>query len=130
MLYETITHQTLLIQFRIFSQYFLYFFFLKNSKLKETEKLFLKLFLWFSHFFHNAVSLTSSKECSQRSKQNTAYSTIVYLSYRTYSTGIPSFGVSQTHFAICFGTIYKTSLLCLQFIIRSVGAPYDILEVL
>lgn len=91
----------------------------KTANWKKKKKLFLKFFLWFSHSFHNAVSVTSRKECNQWSKQKAAYSTTVHLSYKTYSTATPSFGLFQSHFAIFFGTIYNTLSLCLQCIIRS-----------
>lgn len=48
------------------------------KKLKKS----LTTFLWFFHFFHNAVSITSRKEYNQWSTQKTAYSKAACLLYR------------------------------------------------
>ena len=55
----------------------------KNKKTQQIERNWKKksynFFLWFFHFFHNAVSVVSRKEYNQWSKQKTAYSNAVHL---------------------------------------------------
>lgn len=84
-----------------------------NSKLKETEKKSYNFFLWFFHFFHNAVSITSRKEYDQWSKEKTAYSKAVHLLLQNLLHRNSFLWFTSNSLP------YLLLLLCLQCIIRS-----------